>query len=433
MTMNEKITLQDLINLLCEKQGMDKKVAELFVKTMFDLIKESLSKDKYVKIKGLGTFKLTEVESRESVHINTGERIEIQGHTKISFTPDTTMKDLINKPFAHFEPVVLNDGVELEETPVENATDEAPIIEEPQPEPIAEIPAPIEKPVEEPVAEEPIAEKTVVEEPIVEEQPTEETITEEISTEEISTEEISTEEEAIVKEPIWEEPIVEEPTLKESAEEEVPTIETEEPVEEIPTVEPQPEIIETKEEVTEKPESIEEKPFEEKVMKTIVEEKVVEESKEKSINRILWGIIVVLVLIILFGAYWMFFRSEDTPEVIPSAPVQKEQVAEPATVAEEKPQEETLKTVQFIELSAEELRKERVPSLADTLDYQIVGTQEEYTLQKGETIIRASVRFFGTKKYWPYIVKHNMDVLPDPDNIPAGIRIKIPKLVEKNK
>jgi len=140
-----------------------------------------------------------------------------------------------------------------------------------------------------------------------------------------------------------------------------------------------------------------------------------------------------LVLIILFGAYWMFLRPTDTPEVTPAPPVQEEHVAIPAPVAEEKPQEDTLKTVQFIELSEEELRKERVPSFADTLDYQIVGTQEEYTLQKGETIIRASVRFFGTKKYWPYIVKHNTDVLPDPDNIPAGIRIKIPKLVEKNK
>jgi len=399
--MNEKITLQDLVNLLCEKQGINPKDAELFVRSMFELIEEALAKDKYVKIKGLGTFKLTEVESRESVHINTGERIEIQGHTKISFTSDTTMKDLINKPFAHFEPVVLNDGVELEETPVENATDEVPIIEAPQPEPIVEIPAPTEDPVEEPVAEESIAEESVVEE-----QPTEKTITEEV---------------IAIEEPIVEEPIWEEPALQESAEEEVPTIE------------PQPEIIETKEEVTEKPESIEENPSEEKVMETIVEEKVVEESKEKSINRILWGIIVVLVLIILFGAYWMFFRSEDTPEVTPEPPVQEEQVSTPAPVTDEKPQEETPKTVQFIELSEEELRKERVPSFADTLDYQIVGTQEEHTLQKGETIIRASVRFFGTKKYWPYIVKHNMDVLPDPDNIPAGIRIKIPKLVEKNK
>ena len=411
--MNEKITLQDLVNLLCEKQGINPKDAELFVRSMFELIEEALAKDKYVKIKGLGTFKLTEVESRESVHINTGERIEIQGHTKISFTPDTTMKDLINKPFAHFESVVLNDGVELEETPVENAIDETPIIEEPQPEPIVEIPASTEEPVEEPVAEESIAEESVVEE-----QPTEKTITEEV---------------IAIEEPIVEEPILEEPTWKEPAEEEILTIETEEPAEEIPMVEPQPEIIETKEEVTEKPESIEENPSEEKVMETIVEEKVVEESKEKSINRILWGIIVVLILIILFGAYWMFFRSEDTPEVTLEPPVQEEQVSTPAPVTDEKPQEETPKTVQFIELSEEELRKERVPSFADTLDYQIVGTQEEYTLQKGETIIRASVRFFGTKKYWPYIVKHNMDVLPDPDNIPAGIRIKIPKLVEKNK
>ena len=155
------------------------------------------------------------------------------------------------------------------------------------------------------------------------------------------------------------------------------------------------------------------------------------EKKEKSINRILWGVIVVLVLIILFGVYWMFFRSEETPEVKPVVPVQEEQMAEPVPVAEEKPQEETLKIVQFIELSEEELRKERVPSFADTLDYQIVGTQEEYSLQKGETIIRASVRFYGTKKFWPYIVKHNMDVLPDPDNIPAGIQIKIPKHEEK--
>ena len=155
------------------------------------------------------------------------------------------------------------------------------------------------------------------------------------------------------------------------------------------------------------------------------------ETKEKSINRILWGVIVVLVLIILFGAYWMFLRPAEDAET-PSIPPVQEEVAIPAPVVEEvKPQEDTLKTVQFIELSAEELRKERVPSFADTLDYQIAGTQEEYTLQKGETIIRVSVKFFGTKKYWPYIVKHNMDVLPDPDNIPAGVQLKIPKLVEK--
>ena len=396
--MNEKITLQDLINLFGEKQGMSKKDAELFVRSLFDLIEEALATEKYVKVKGFGTFKLTEVDSRESVNVNTGERIEIQGHTKVSFTPDTTMKDLINKPFAHFETVVLNDGVEFEDTPVEvpDTLDDTPEVIVP----VVETTEVVEIPVPEEIPEEEVAPEIVVtEEPEVVE---ESKVTEEPE----AVEEQETVEETLVPEeaPVQEEAILEEP---------------------------QPTITEVAEE--EKPESIEEKPSEEEVVETIVEEKVVEESKEKSINRILWGVIVVLVLIILFGAYWMFLRPTDTPEVTPAPPVQEEQVATPDPIAEEKPQEETLKIVQFIELSEEELRKERVPSFADTLDYQIVGTQEEYTLQKGETIIRASVRFFGTKKYWPYIVKHNMDVLPDPDNIPAGIRIKIPKLVEKNK
>ena len=405
--MNEKITLQDLINLFGEKQGMSKKDAELFVRSLFDLIEEALATEKYVKVKGFGTFKLTEVDSRESVNVNTGERIEIQGHTKVSFTPDTTMKDLINKPFAHFETVILNDGVEFEDTPVEVPetldTPEviAPVVETPE---VVEVPAPEEIP-EVIVVQEETPEEKDVPEIIVPEEP-----------------------EAIEESEVAEEPEAIEETQPEIIEE---TLVPEEVTvqEEAPQEEPQPTITEVPEE--EKPIFIEEKTSEEKVVETIVEEKVVEESKEKSINRILWGVIVVLVLIILFGAYWMFLRPSDTPEVIPATPVQEEQVATPAPVAEEKPQEDTLKTVQFIELSEEELRKERVPSFGDTLDYQIVGTQTEHTLQKGETIIRASVRFFGTKKYWPYIVKHNTDVLPDPDNIPAGIRIKIPKLVEK--
>ena len=411
--MNEKIILPELIDKFSEKLGMNRKDAELFVKSMLDLVVEALENEKYVKVKGLGTFKLTEVESRESVNVNTGERIEIQGHTKVSFTPDTTMKDLINKPFAHFESVVLNDGVELEDTPIdniveENIVNEVPVIEEIKPEPIVETPAPTEEPVE----EVPVTEEATVEEPAMEETIAEETIVE-IPAAEAATEEEIVTEETVITEEVVTEVQAEEPIPEEPAEEASPIVET------VVEEEPQPEMAETKEEVEEKP--------------VFIEEKVATESKEKSINRILWGVIVVLVLIILFGAYWMFFRSEETPEVKPVVPVQEEQMAEPAPVTEEKPQEETLKIVQFIELSEEELRKERVPSFADTLDYQIVGTQEEYTLQKGETIIRASVRFFGTKKFWPYIVKHNMDVLPDPDNIPAGIRIKIPKLVEKNK
>ena len=113
--MNEKKTIQDIIEILAEKQGMNKKEAELFVKGMFSLIEEALTTEKYVKVKGLGTFKLTEVDSRESVNVNTGERIEIQGHTKISFTPDSTLKELINKPFSHFETVILDEEANEED------------------------------------------------------------------------------------------------------------------------------------------------------------------------------------------------------------------------------------------------------------------------------------------------------------------------------
>ena len=122
--MNEKLNIQDLIDLLAEKHGMSKKNADSFVKEFFQLIEEALEKDKYVKIKGLGAFKLIDVESRESVNVNTGERFEIQGHTKVSFTPEPALKDIINKPFAHFETVVLNEGTVLEDTPVDSDSEE---------------------------------------------------------------------------------------------------------------------------------------------------------------------------------------------------------------------------------------------------------------------------------------------------------------------
>ena len=180
--MNEKISLQDLVELLNTKHGMPKKNADALVRGMFDLIEEALTNDKYVKIKGLGTFKLTEVDSRESMNVNTGERIEIQGHTKISFTPDTTMKELINKPFSHFETVMLNEGVVLEDTPVvdeevksEDVADEMAENVVDQPIAFAEDPVEVEqdKKVEEDLpAKEELVETSVLQEPILEEQMT---------------------------------------------------------------------------------------------------------------------------------------------------------------------------------------------------------------------------------------------------------------------
>lgn len=87
----------------------------MFIRKMFDVVNEGLQADKQVKMKWLGTFKVTSVKDRESVDVNTGERIVIEGRDKISFTPDTILKEIINKPFAQFETVVVNDGVEFDE------------------------------------------------------------------------------------------------------------------------------------------------------------------------------------------------------------------------------------------------------------------------------------------------------------------------------
>ena len=117
--MNEKLTIQQLAEILQKKYELDKKDTENFIKVFFQLIEEGISNDKYVKIKGLGTFKLITVDNRSSIDVNTGKRIQIQSHTKIAFTPENTLKELINKPFSHFETVVLKDGVLLDDTSLE--------------------------------------------------------------------------------------------------------------------------------------------------------------------------------------------------------------------------------------------------------------------------------------------------------------------------
>ena len=120
-----KITIQDVATKLTTQNGLSRKEAIGFANKMFDLIREALDQEKTVKVKGLGTFKIIDVDSRESVNVNTGERVLIEGHNKITFTPDTLMKELVNKPFSQFETIVLNDGVDFKEPTLEELKQEA--------------------------------------------------------------------------------------------------------------------------------------------------------------------------------------------------------------------------------------------------------------------------------------------------------------------
>ena len=124
-----KISLIELAAVLSKRYGVNKKDATGFVTQMFDIIQQSLEQDKLVKIKGLGTFKIIDVDDRESVNVNTGERVLIEGHPKITFVPDALMKELVNKPFSQFETVVLNDGVDFEDAASEPSVAEPEIVE----------------------------------------------------------------------------------------------------------------------------------------------------------------------------------------------------------------------------------------------------------------------------------------------------------------
>ena len=143
--------IKDLARFLVEKHGIKLADAELFISLMTEIINEGVHRERQVKIKGLGTFKLTSVSSRESIDVNTGERIVIEGRDKLSCAPDNAMKELVNQPFSQFETVVVNDGVELEDEYKEQVEETAPaeekkeIVEEKA---VEEIELPREEPVE---------------------------------------------------------------------------------------------------------------------------------------------------------------------------------------------------------------------------------------------------------------------------------------------
>jgi len=174
-----KLTIQEVAKVLVEKNGLDPKDASHFASEFFALILQQLQQDDQVKIKGLGTFKIINVEARESVSVQTGERVVIDSHSKVTFTPDTVMKELVNKPFSQFETVVLNDGVEFadlkdekdaaveekEETVEEQQPVVAPVIEDEPAAVIEEPAAVIEEPAAAPAVEEEPAAAPVIAEP----------------------------------------------------------------------------------------------------------------------------------------------------------------------------------------------------------------------------------------------------------------------------
>ncbi len=418
--MDAKLNHSDLSALLAKETGISLAKADLLTKALFDLIIEGLEQDGIVKINGLGTFKLTEVASRSSVNVNTGEKFEIKGHKKLVFTPSDALKDAVNQPFAMFEPVEVDDTYSDEEDDDNNEqiTEENGSVEDIQTES-----ADVVVEDEEPAMTESVVEETVA---IVDEK------TEEVMPVEQENEPVVVSEEFIA------------PDDKETAEQSAEAIE------------------QTIVEQSKRPE-----PVMVHVPKKEKKQFVVPEKKERKKRTWLYVVFSLLFVFIASAAIYMYYitpaevyhEETNTTKTISSSStiVEKSETTEYRTdavtgatvdatsgatpqdkelVSNEEPLDMLVKEVNEPEeyrfVITEELASLDLKNItqADTTLYDITGVWVEHKIVAHETLTRIALKYYGDKKLWPYIVKYNS--LARPDDLSKGMKIVIPKLKPRN-
>ena len=417
--MDAKLNQSDLISLLAKGSNISVAKAELFTKSFFDLIIEGLEQDGIVKINGLGTFKVMDVASRGSVNVNTGEKIEIKGHKKLTFIPADALKDDVNQPFAMFEPVEVDETYQPDSVNEPESEDSAEQVE--LSDAIVEI---VESPTEVPAemngteAVESPAEDA--EQPVTSEEP----VAEEVAAE------VETNDEEVV------------PTTEENNGQ--------------PVVETEPE-----------PVAVQERPAEPVIVrvpqkKTQHEQKASSAKKKKS----KWNIAVSVILGFAVGfilvnrmsrnsvaddatqcvdTLQVIAATSNEPEVIaddihatdtiletPAAvpPAETDIVVETVddnAVADEPAVEEAYTFVLVDELAAINLKNITV---ADTLYYVADGNIAEHTVTSDETLTRIARQYYGDKRLWPYIVKYNN--MDRPNDLCRGMKLVIPRLLPRN-
>ena len=400
-------------------ETLDKKTCEAFARTLFEVVEEALLSDKFVKVKGFGTFKLVAVSDRESVNINTGERFQIEGHTKVSFIPDNTLKEEINRPFAHFETIDLSDETEQAELDAIDAAAAEEALENEEAEETVEevaeeIPAdePAEEVIEEEVMEE-VPEEVLKEEPVEEaEEPMEEPVATEPQT--IVTAEKKEEEPAKTEEPAADTTLESEKAPEPEAEEQ----------EEAPTALP------VSYEYTEQPPR---RPF----------------NWWKAIG--VFFFVLALMLLSYFAGYYRLLCPciIGLPEWTEPQPAQPAAKVQPAKTAPAKPQPAPAETT-APKISANPLNSENpeqpesrnskpakpdpAPRKQQSAPAEVapappadttVATQP-HTVARGETLYSIARKYYGSDKYVNVIIRHNR--IKNPNNIEKGTTLQIPIL-----
>jgi len=424
--MNNKINLSQLVELFAQASGMSRVASEQFVKSFFDMISQNVISDELVKVKGLGTFKLLRMEDRESVNVNTGERFIIEGHQKISFTPDAELKELINKPFSAFGTVIITDeqAQVLEEmnTPEQTAdTDDEPAdetVQEPVQEPVEET---VQVPVEEPAQES--AEETVeehVEETVpdsreetpiivkIDNQEQNENKAPEIKeiTQKRSTRFLLKGTVAILSVVLlagvglflfW--PLIGVEILDHFDKANTELVAKETPGKAAVKPEPVKEVkAEPKQEAKAEPKQ-EAKAEPKQEAKVEPKQEVKVEPKQEA-------------------------KVEPKQEV--KVEPKQEAKVEPKQEVKAEPKAATV----LFELNAADAAKDLADfSVADTVNYSMTGVLAEHVMKNGETLTGIALKYYGTKKLWPYIAKYNK--LVNFNRMKPGDKIIVPRLSRK--
>lgn len=429
--MNNKVTFPELVEQVAQYANTSKRMSELFLKELFATISQSLIDGESVKVKGIGTFKLTEVSPRKSVDVNTGEEIEIPGHKKLSFAPDKDMAVAINQPFMHFETEILDDDVTDDQLAAIDAgvPTEAPAADTPAEEETDDTAA-----AEAPTAEAPVAAEEEVVMPPVFVAPVEEPEPEEVEAEAEATvepsEEVPAEEEAPAEVPVQEP--ADEP--EEAVSEEESEIEEE--------AEPEAEAEVAEAEGEPEAES-------EMVSEELADERVGQEIDKRRITRrsLLEGFVVgvVTTLIVTLFAYRLYLMKgyEATPAdeepftehvSTDSVATPEQALAENSTEAdadkqkadeEQKKAEEEKKKAEEEKKKAEE-EKKKAEAAKPTTANVAAGTTD--TIKPGTNLYRMSRKHYGSDKFWVYIYEENKAKYPNPNTIPVGAVLHIPQL-----
>lgn len=436
-----KVSVAWIAEAIAGKHGLTQKDAEQFVATFFDLINEALHEEKMVKVKGLGTFKVIDVRERESINVNTGERVVIESHGKISFTPDPIMRDLVNKPFAQFETVMLNDDVDIEELNAVSVDEEPLTIVDEQPQEVEEEPnvaaagpevvdeqplmnedqsqeetVPQLQEVEEPIVD--VVGQTVEEEPeqVVEEEP-EQVVEEELPVEAEEQPQQATETEAALM-PVEASPVDDEPQPEEESS----------PVEEEPLA-----AQDEDDEEEEKPSSFFER----------------HETLLLTLSHLFVAAIALAIGYIIGMQHFDMDRPVVQETVVDSTARVSKTVVKPAakdsvkdTVKEKaqqvKEDKHLLKEEDVVNVPAAATHDQPATAndskqlatanaMVKTGAYRIVGTAKTITVKKGDTMERLSRLYLGEGMSC-YIQLHNGVA-----EVSEGMRLKIPKLELKKR